>query len=105
MPIEINGSSTPQTRQTGEGGPLRVVRTSAETPQDSHVASGKDTVSLTGIAALLQQIDNRIASLPVIDTARVNSIRQSIADGNYHPDLLRTADRLIDQEISLLGGG
>lgn len=102
MPIEINGSSTPQTRQTGEGGPLRIVRDATTSPQNSGGGTtSQDSVSLTGVSALMQQLDSRISALPIVDTARINTIRQSIADGNYHPDPLQVAHKLIDHEIAL----
>jgi negative regulator of flagellin synthesis FlgM len=104
MAIEINGSSTPQTGRTADSDPLRIIRSEADgTGTEPGKDAGTDSVRLTGIAALMQRLDSRITTLPVVDTARVNTIRQSIADGSYHPDPQRVADRLIDHEIALLG--
>lgn len=105
MPIEINGSSTPQPGRTGDSSPLRVIRNDnhGARQNDAGNAAGSDSVSLTGAAGLMQQLDNRIAAAPVVDTARVNSIRQSIADGGFRPDFAQVADRLIARETALFG--
>ncbi len=104
MPIEINGSSTPQPGRAGESGSLRVVRNEGNGErQDGGGKTPTDSVVLTGSAGLMQRLDNRIAEIPVVDTARVNTIRQSIEDGSFQPDFGRVADRLIDREIALFG--
>lgn len=104
MPIEINGPSTPTARQTGDTGSLRIVSdTSASPGQVGGKPVSNDQINLSGVASLIQRLDARISAMPVVDLARVSTIRQSIEDGSYHPDPLRVADRLIDREIALHG--
>ncbi len=104
MPIEINGPSSPQARQPGDTGSLRVVSDAPASPRlTNDPAASKDSINLSGAASLIQRLDSRISALPVVDTARVNTIRQSIADGSFHPDFLRVADSLIDREVALHG--
>ncbi len=105
MPIEINGSSTPQSGRAGDATPLRIIRNDGQGVRQGETAgTATDSVSLTSVAGLMQQLDNQIAAAPVVDTARVNSIRHSIAEGSFVPDYPRVADRLIDREIALFGG-
>lgn len=104
MPIEINGSSTPQSGRAGDAAPLRVIRNDGQGARQGEAADATtDSISLTPAAGLMQRLDNQIAAAPAVDTARVNSIRHSIAEGSFLPDYARVADRLIDREIALFG--
>jgi flagellar biosynthesis anti-sigma factor FlgM len=104
MSIEISGSSALRAGMARETGELRVVSdATAAVRQTGDAAAGKDSLILSGAAALMHRLDSRISALPVVDTVRVNTIRQSIDNGSFHPDFLRVADRLFDQEIAVHG--
>lgn len=57
---------------------------------------GSDSVQLTESARAMGEVA-RAADAPV-DTQRVAQIRQAIADGTYHVDAQRVADRMIKLE-------
>lgn len=62
-----------------------------------------DQVSLTSSAALLQELEKEVAALPVVDSARVESVQRALATGEFQVDPARTADKLLQLEI-VLGG-
>jgi len=67
-------------------------------------ASGSEidaTVSLTGQAARLQELEAQIADLPVVDVARVASVQNELSNGTHKIDAPRVADKIISSEISL----
>lgn len=103
MSIEIS-SGTPQRvpYDTGEGSQINGTRSapSAE-KQETGKPATHDTVSLTDTATNLQKINQTIDALPVVDTQRVDSIRQAIANGTYEIDPQRTAEKLIGFESAL----
>jgi negative regulator of flagellin synthesis FlgM len=60
-------------------------------------------VSLTQTAAELLQLETQLRELPGIDSARVESIRQSIDDGSYQIDTSSLVDSLLQSETELGG--
>lgn len=81
----------------------RVVDTNS--PQASQNAAvgttSSDTVSLTGTASQLRALEQQIASLPVVDVQRVESIKQKIANGSYQIDAPHVADKMIQIESAI----
>ena len=71
--------------------------------QENGRSSTVDTVSLTNTSAQLRSLENTLAELPVVDTQRVESIKQAIADGSYQINAQRVADKLINLEQGLAG--
>lgn len=65
-----------------------------------------DEVSLTDTAARLRELEARLAELPVVDSKRVDEIRQLIAEGRYQVDAGDIAEKLIQIEKLLddMGG-
>jgi len=103
MPIEIsNGTPQRVPYDTGEGSQINGTRSA---PSIEKQETGKpntfDTVSLTDTAANLQKISLAINELPVVDSQRVESIRQAIANGTYEIDPQRTAEKMIGFEAAL----
>ncbi len=104
MAIEING-------QNGNG---KVFSSHSERPeatvsrnedtveqQETGRTSTGDTVSLTNASAQLRSLENTLAELPVVDTQRVESIKQAIADGSYQVNAENVANKLINLEQGL----
>jgi negative regulator of flagellin synthesis FlgM len=56
---------------------------------------GGDSVTLTNTARTLQKLADAIAAAPVVDSARVDSIKSAIASNSYQVDALRVAAKLI----------
>ncbi len=55
-------------------------------------------VNLTNTAAKLQQIEAQIANQPVVDTQRVESVKNAIADGSLKIDSTRIAEKMAEFE-------
>lgn len=64
-----------------------------------------DTISLTASATQLQELENRIASMPVVDAGIVDSVQQQISTGNFEVNEESTADKLLTSEKNLSGSG
>jgi len=108
MPTDINGFR-PRTLDTNDskstarpGAPAGRATSSSANPA-TPVAGTTDSVNLTDTATRLQQLDEMLAGAPEIDRARVEQLRQSIADGRYKMDAVHVADKLIALERTLFG--
>jgi len=104
MPIEITGQpGASVNRNSGQeaGANVTDIASNSSQQQETGASSTQDTVSLTQRAGQLQQLENTLAELPVVDTQRVESIRQSIATGSFEIDSGRVADKLLNFEQSL----
>lgn len=64
-------------------------------------AKAADVVTLTDLASRLQKLTDSIADLPVSDQQRVETFRQSIADGSYKIDSPAVAEKLAAMESLL----
>lgn len=102
MPIEITGQPGTSVNRNGSQDTSNVTNI-AQKPEQQQTGSGstQDTVSLTQRASQLQRLENTLADLPVVDTQRVERIRQSIATGSFEIDSSRVADKLLNFEQSL----
>lgn len=74
----------------------------AQSSQASGRASPlRDRVSLTGLGAQMQAITRSLERVPVVDLARVSSVREAVVGGNYEINAMRIADKLIRFELML----
>lgn len=73
---------------------------SAETGSSPAKTDLVDTVMLTPRSQLLERLEKTAAQTPMIDRAKVDSIKADIADGNYEINVDNIADILlqIDRE-------
>jgi len=103
MPIEITGQNNSPVQTDRNTRPENNVgRSEPSVEQNTNGRpSTADTVSLTETSAQLRSIESSLAALPVVDTQRVEAIKQSIADGSYQIDAQSVADKLIDFEAIL----
>lgn len=67
------------------------------------VAAASDKVELSSLSASLQKAEAAMAETPVIDTKKVDEIRQAIAEGRFKVDADRVADGLIASVREMLG--
>lgn len=65
-------------------------------------ASVEDTVSLSTGSQQVIELQQRLKSTPEIDSAKVEAIKQEIANGNYPLDPEKIAENLISLEQSLI---
>lgn len=99
-PIDTSGiSPSPRVDTDRKTGGAKADNGGGDTsPRQSSVLAD-DTVELTDTASRLSQLSAEVNSAPGVDTAKVDAIRQRIADGSYEVDAGRIADALIRQEL------
>lgn len=104
MSIEINNITHSKPSSTGDEAKLN---RSSEQPAAKH-ESGKstttDTVSLSDNAVQLGKLDSTVVTTPVVDTHRVEQLKQAISNGSYEIEPARIADRLMQFESVLKSG-
>lgn len=76
---------------------------SASSSAKSGSSAQADSVNLTASATQLQELENRIASMPVVDAAIVDSVQQQISTGSFEVNEKSTADKLLTTEKNLAG--
>jgi negative regulator of flagellin synthesis FlgM len=94
----------------GTGKPLAPTATSANRNASGSSATGSTSsaaapgaqVDISGMSARLRELDATIANVPVVDSARVNEIKQAIADGRFKVNADRVADSLIENVRQML---
>lgn len=69
-------------------------------PASSSAQTG-DQVTLTDSARTLQKIEEAVAKAPVVDAAKVASVKQAVRGGTYKIDSRRVADKLLQFEKGL----
>ncbi|MDD3352776.1 flagellar biosynthesis anti-sigma factor FlgM [Zoogloea sp.] len=67
-------------------------------------AQGGDNgkVQISSLSTSLQQMEETIAGTPVVDSARVNEIKQAITEGRFRVDTEKVADGLIQSVRQML---
>ena len=70
-------------------------------PSRKPESTSTDDVQLTHTATSLKQIETRLASIPDVDRARVEAVRQRVESGPWKMDANRVADRLMRFERDL----
>lgn len=55
----------------------------------------RDTVDINSISAQLAQIEKALSELGIVDTARVEAIKQAITEGRFRVDADVVADKLL----------
>jgi len=63
--------------------------------QPSGAAQSGDSVTLTNSARTLQKLGAAIAAAPVVDSGRVESVKNRIAQNTYKVDALKVAAKLL----------
>lgn len=104
MAIDFNTSGTggaARSNQSSAAAGKRDVaaeRPATDTQNSNQPTTTESQVKLSNQAQQLQAIEERLRELPEVDSARVEQIKQAIADGSYQPDNGRIADKLIALE-------
>ena len=85
-----NGNNTVAEKTSGDG-----------SAAPAGVSSASDTVTLTGSARTLQKLGEALAQTPVVNSAKVASIKQAVNSGTYQVDAPRVADKILQFERGL----
>lgn len=78
------------------GNPQTTKHANTDNGRQNHASAspaGSD-VKITDTASKLRQLEAKIASQPVVDTHKVESIKKAIADGTYRVNSSRTAEKM-----------
>jgi len=94
----------------GTGKPLAPTATSATkgTSGSSSVSATSSTaapgaqVDISGTSSRLRELEASIANVPVVDSARVDEIKQAISEGRFKVNADRVADSLIESVRQML---
>jgi negative regulator of flagellin synthesis FlgM len=70
----------------------------ASAPAAPAAAQSADQVTLTSSARSLQKIEEAVAKAPVVNAAKVASVKLSVSTGTYQIDTGRVADKLLQFE-------
>ncbi len=103
MSIEIPGktvsfiSSDPPNKSAGSNEEQGKPHTRATTDALSYA----DKINVTPMADKLNRLINTISTEPVIDTHRVNTIKQDIEEGSYTVNIGRVAEKFFRFESAL----
>jgi negative regulator of flagellin synthesis FlgM len=76
-------------------------KSQGEASAPATAAQSADHVTLTNSARFLQKVEESVAKAPVVDTAKVASVKQAVQSGTYHVDAGRVADKLLQFESGL----
>lgn len=93
--MKIDNSKSVPTPGTGQ---TNATRTNPAATPLAKPAGGErqDTVEINPRAAQLQALESTLASVPVVDTARVEQIKQAISEGRFQINADKIADKLLD---------
>lgn len=104
MAIEINNVSTPSTQVAELSGQARTpTQAPAEKTADksSGQAASADQVSLTPTAQQLRGLEQQIADQPVVDSQKVNAVKEALASGSFEINPDRIAAKMMNLEKAL----
>lgn len=104
MPSKISGLPTSEPLAPPKGsntGSVAADKGPTDAPAASPSAQTGDQVTLTTSARSLQKLSDAIAQTPVVDAAKVASIKQALSSGSYAVDSSRIADKMLQAEREL----
>ena len=101
MPSKISGLPTSEPLAPPKGSSTGSV--AADKASDAPSASPQtgDQVTLTTSARSLQKLSDAIARTPVVDAAKVASMKQALSSGTYTIDASSIADKMLQAESGL----
>ena len=105
MPIDINNISnnSTQTKRADEQKHVKIIH-SDSTDNAKHSAqnsTAQDSVNLTDSAMRFKALEEKINRLPIIDTQKVEQIKNSIIDGTFEFNSERIAEKMLKFEQEL----
>jgi len=103
MPVEINGLNTGHSQSRQKNDIAKATESAAKPTQTSSTQnSGQgDRVSLSAHAKNLHKLESKAASLPDVDSARVDEIKAAIEDGSYQPNAENIAAKMMQLDEQL----
>ncbi|MFQ5661349.1 MAG: flagellar biosynthesis anti-sigma factor FlgM [Gammaproteobacteria bacterium] len=93
--LPVKGPGVGNNRQTEQSGNRAIT---AETRSERSSSPRGNEVSLTDTGIKLRELEAKIASQPVVDTQRVETIKKAISDGTFRVNVNRTAEKMAEFE-------
>jgi negative regulator of flagellin synthesis FlgM len=105
MAIEFNKPSTKHsagigTQRSANTQASKSIQHSSDAPEKT-TGGGGDQVAISSHAQRIQALEVRVQQFPEVDVARVEAIKQSIAEGSYKVDAESTAKKMLALEQSI----
>jgi negative regulator of flagellin synthesis FlgM len=104
VPNKIGGYTATEPVAPIKGSNSSVVADKSQSDPAGAAAStpkAADQVTLTDSARSLQKIEEAVAKAPVVNAAKVASVKQAVQSGSYQVDAGRVADKLLQFESGL----
>jgi negative regulator of flagellin synthesis FlgM len=105
VPAKISGYSTSEPLAPPKGssntGGVAADKTQSDAAAASSTSQTGDQVTLTTSARSLQKLSDAVAQAPVVNSAKVSSIKQALANGTYQINSGSVADKMIQFENGL----
>lgn len=103
MAIEINSLSSNNLQNVGDN--AGVQRTQVN-PGMARAATGRtltksDSFKMTHSASQLQELEARIAAMPVVDAQKIDAVQRALSTGSFTIDPQSAADKMLTMEIAL----
>jgi len=100
MVSDIKGLDARQTTgtRTRDTGAVRKDGQAAASSRSGESKAPEDTVELSGLAEVIQTAARKLAAEPAVDHAKVQDVRNAVANGSYQVDPERLARKLIDAD-------
>lgn len=101
MTNPINPLNRATTSNINSNAEQAATRTKVDSKASSSTSSA-DTVSLSQASQQVSDLQLRLKNTPEVDSAKVEAIKQEIANGNYPLDPEKIAENLVALEQSLI---
>jgi len=103
MSINIKGAANKATQSTSSkpSGSAKSNAGGSSAKSKGSKEATPDSINLTDTASRLQQIEQSLNDIPIVDSAQVDSISQSIEDGQYQINNEKVADQIIKAETNI----
>jgi len=104
VPAKISGYSTSEPLAPLKGsstGGVAAEKAQSDAAAAASTSQTGDHVTLTTSARSLQKLSDAVAQAPVVNSAKVSSIKQALTNGTYQIDSARVADKMIQFENGL----
>ncbi len=104
MSIDINNinSNTPRSGKLSSNVKLVNTNSAKNSPDTTSSGTVQDSVSLTDMSQRLKAMEQQIARLPIIDTQKVEQVKNAINNGTYEFNSERIAEKMIQFERDIL---
>lgn len=91
-PVQVGGSSSVSRTRDATSGDRKTTESGAAV----------SNIDVSDAARALAALEDKIATLPVVNESRVDAVRRAMDEGRYHVDPQRVADKMMRFEVDLL---